>query len=106
MNSISKVEFTFIAQKFGHVAINFLKLALHFDGVESAEMMADPSEVLARAGHSLERLRSRTFEPAQSEATRGMFRVCPTKIHFAHRQEILCSDVTCRSNVRSFLNEK
>ena len=61
-------EPTFITQKFGHVTIKFLKLAVHFDGVESAQMMADPSEVLARAGHPLERLRSRTFELAQCEA--------------------------------------
>jgi len=68
--------------------------------------MADSLEVLARAGHSLERLRSRTFEFAQSKSTRGMFRVCATEIHFAHRQIIFWSDVTCRSNVRSFQNEK
>ena len=57
--------------------------------------MADPLEVLARAGHPLERLRSRTFELAQSEATGRMFGVCATKIHFAHRQQILCCYVTC-----------
>jgi hypothetical protein len=69
-------------------------------------MMTDPSEILARAGHPLERLRSRTFELAQGEAAGRMFRVGATKIHFAHRQEIFRSDVTCRSTVRSFQNEK